>query len=333
MKKFVAALVGILVLAACARIQPPPRLATATVSVEKPTIRINFSITNNVTDVPLDLALETLTAKGYTIEHVPFDKIELVPAAMERGDLDIANGSYQLMWSALAKGAPAKTILQRNANQFVIAVGQDVKSCADLKGKSIAMGTAKGILPAMLTEYFAKKCPGVTPEMIVVSGSNNRMPALVAGAVPAAQLELDDMLRLEQQAPGRFHSLIDFGKEFPDYGLNGHYVSDSFAQKHPEAVRDFIRALLDAHRRLQDPKVLQAAIVKYVNLDETTAARAAGTYLSQKMWDVNGGLTQQSVDHLRAFLIGAHAIPPGTTADQVVDLSFLNDVLDEMGRK
>lgn len=328
-----AIIIALLVLVNACRVVPGTPAPHATPSGKGGTIRINFSVTTNVTDVPMAIAEEILTAQGYTIEHVTFNKIELVPAAMEKGDLDLANGSYQLMWAALAKGAPAKTILQRNGNQYVIAASRDLKSCADLQGKPIAMGTSKGILPAMLTEYFAKQCPGVTPETLVIGGSNNRIPALMTGAVPAAQLELDDMARLEEQAPGRFHALIKFGQEFPDYGINGHYVSDRFAREHPEAVRDFIRATLEAHRRIQDPAVLRAAIIKYVKLDEATASRVANQYLAQKMWDVNGGLTQQSVENLLAFLIRAQALPAGTTVEQVADLSYLNAVLGEIGRK
>jgi ABC-type nitrate/sulfonate/bicarbonate transport system substrate-binding protein len=334
MKRLLLLVTCLALFAGCASMPTMPTPAPGTLgSPSRGTIRVNHSLSLNVTDVPLAVAEEILREKGYTIESVDFDKIELVPPALERGELDIANGGYQVMWPALAKGAAAKTILQRNGNQYVIASSTDLKSCNDLQGKSIALGTARGMLTEMLKEYFAVRCPGVTPELVVVPGSNNRVPALVSGAVPAAQLELDDMIRLEAQEPEGFHPIIAFGKEFPDYGINGYYVSDAFAQSSPEAVRDFIRAILETHRRFRDPEILKQAILKHTELDEASATRAAETYHAQNMFDANGGLTDSSVQNLLTFMISSGTLPEGTSADQVADLHFLNEILEEMGRE
>ncbi len=334
LKQLLPALALVVLIAGCANLPVLPTVAPAApTTASLGTIRVNHSLSLNVTDVPLALAEEMLRAQGYTIEAVDFEKIELVPSALESGELDIANGGYQVMWPALAKGAAAKTIMQRNGNQYVIGTGSAISSCSDLQGKPIALGTARGMMADMLKQYFQTKCPGITPELIVVAGSNNRVPALVSGAIPAAQLELDDMIRLDAQQPDAFHALIAFGKEFPDYGVNGYYVSDAFAQSNPRAVRDFLRAMLQVHRRIQDPAILTQAILKHTELDRTSAEIAAETYLAQNMWDVNGGLTDSSVNNLLTLMIGTGTLPPETTPNQVADLSFLNQVLDELGRK
>jgi ABC-type nitrate/sulfonate/bicarbonate transport system substrate-binding protein len=170
--------------------------------------------------------------------------------------------------------------------------------------------------------------------MVVINGSTNRVAALQAGELDTARLEIVDWLQLERQVPGKFSVLIDFGKEFPLVQFSSFTVRRAWAEQNPEAVKDFIRALLTAHRRVAgNPQLFSEQIVKYLSLPPADATIAADAYLKLGVWDVSGGLTDTSIDYMIDFLTTAGSLPGGVKPNDVADLPYLNAVLDDIGRK
>ena len=51
------------------------------------------------------------------------------------------------------------------------------------------------------------------------------------------------------------------------------------------------------------------------------------------MWSPNGGLTEQNVRYTLSMLIDGQLVPAGIKPEDVADLSYLNTVLDEIGRQ
>jgi ABC-type nitrate/sulfonate/bicarbonate transport system substrate-binding protein len=114
----------------------------------------------------------------------------------------------------------------------------------------------------------------------------------------------------------------------------GVHASRAFAEQHPEAVRAYIRALLLVHRAIRaNPAELQNGVVKFLGLDPKTAETIAQAYLARNLWDSNGGLTPADVQYSIDFFTKAKSVPEGLTVEGVADLSYLNAVLDEIGRK
>lgn len=170
--------------------------------------------------------------------------------------------------------------------------------------------------------------------MVVISSSNSRAAALVAGQVSAAQLELQDVFQLERQSPGRFYTLLQTSKEFPDVAVFVYTVRQDWAAQHPKAVRAFIRAFVDAQRTvIDDPSRVRDEAVKPTAVDAADAEALGDTYRTRRLWDPNGGLSHARVQASLDFLAAARAIPEGLTPDRVADLSYLNAVLAEAGRR
>jgi ABC-type nitrate/sulfonate/bicarbonate transport system substrate-binding protein len=277
------------------------------------------------------MALDELRQQGYTIEATQFARFDLVTAALIKGDLDIAGASNQTAWAAIAKGAPIRAIVSWVGNQFRLVTKAEIKSCADLKGKSIAIGSTASIHALMLEQYLKRNCPGIETQVVVVPSNSSRFSALVSGEIIAAVLETDYALQLDRQSPGRFHTFSHFAQEFPQVELGGYYVHDNFV-KHPEIIKDYVRAMIRARRRIQDKQVLRDAVNKYLP-DDAGAFAAVDTYLAENVWDVNGGLTPERIQFTLDFMTKANMLPAGLRADQIADLSYLNAVLDEIGRK
>lgn len=329
---FISALVS----SACAASVSPT--GAATVKPPTPpksgTIRIGFSSSVDMGDVPSYMAHELLTAQGYTLQVITFASADLQAAALAQGELDIANGGVRPIWIAIGKGADARTIMEQVANAWMLVAKSEYTACADLQGKRIAFTSAAALNRALFDAYVQQQCPGLKFETLLISGSESRMAALLAGELDAAPLELADWIQMQQKAPQRFNGMVDFARELPTLKTTGVYVRRAFAEQKPEAVRDYIRALLTVHRALRvDPAQLQNAAVKFLKVDPATAQTITQAYLARQMWDVNGGLTRQAVQFSIDFFTKIKSIPEGLTVEAVADLSYLDAVLAEIGRK
>jgi NitT/TauT family transport system substrate-binding protein len=187
---------------------------------------------------------------------------------------------------------------------------------------------------ALINSYISQKCHGTQPQIIVVSGSDNRATALLAGQLDAGLLEIADWVQLDAKAPGKFHIIFNFAQDLPDIVITGMYVSDDFAAKHPVAVKDYLRANLQVNRDIaQDHSILLNEAASQLDIGAAQLKPVVEEYMQLKAWDVNGGLTVEKVKANVDFVKTLEGTDPNITPENAADLSYLNAVLDEIGRK
>lgn len=321
---------------ACAAPRPnapnAPLTASPTAAPAKSgTIRIDVPADADVADIPWLMAIDSLEEQGYTTETISFSSAALSVTAMTQGDIDMATTTNQVAWAAVGKGAPVASFMDKAANTSMIITGQDVQTCADWDGKSVAIPNVSSVSGVLFNTYMEMHCPDTQPEAVMLSGGSNRTAALLAGAVDAAAQDLDDLIRIEQDRPGDFRVTIDFAQEFPRVHIYSYAMSRDFAEQHPEIVKDVIRAVLTARRSLQDPQVLRDAISKYMELEPDRAQQMADTYLAQEVWDVSGAHVLEMVQATLDFLQTQGTLPAELSPEDVADLSYLDAVVDEIG--
>ena len=322
--------------AATPALSPTALAATATVPapIAKPArLRIEIPTPPDIGDIPRLIAYDTMKAKGYSVESLSLADTTSTILAVEKGDLDFANIANSSAWTAIQKGAPLVTLLDDTSNTYILAANKDVRQCADLNGKRVAVPSLSGSQAIMLSRYIETHCPGTKPNYLVISGKSNRPAGLLAGELDAALMDQADMPSLLSQRPGDFQAFLVFGQEFPELTTLSQFTRRDLATQYPEAVKDWLRALLDARRRIQDPQVLAGEFVKRLGIDPVVAQATAAAYLEHKYWDVNGRYTPQIIQQNIDFYITAGSLKEGLKANDVADLSFLNAVLDDIGRK
>lgn len=296
-------------------------------------LRITDTGPKDIKSLPFLMTLDELRQQGFDVEVVSVQSFDLVPDVLLHGDGEIGRISTQAAWTANAKGASLRTIVEANGTWEVVTQ-HDIDNCRDLDGKGAAFGSTRGVNVAMFKQFIAKHCPGSEPHLVVISNSASRAAALMTGQVAAAQLEVQDVAHLERQAPGRFRPLLQAEKEFPDVVVVAYAVREEWARDHPDAVRAFIRAFVQSQRRLIDtPQRVRDEASARLSLDDGVVQTLAEAYRSRGLWEANGGLTSARIQTSIDFLTAARALPPGLTPDRVVDLSYLNAVLDEIGRR
>lgn len=298
------------------------------------TLRYFDLINLDVRDVPLLMALEAMEAEGYGIEKTYLASGALIAEALARGDADIGMLNNQTMWLAISKGAAVRTIAQFTATTSVLVGKQEIASCAELHNKRVAMPATRGLSPALFDLYLKQKHPGVVPQMLVIPESAGRVAALLVGEIDASNLPGEELLKLQRQAPGKFHLLMSYAQEFPEVQIDGLQMRRSWAEEHPQAVKDFLRALLKAHRQVTaNPQLLYDESVKRLGLDPATAKAVCDAHLQSTIWHANGGLTTENVQYTLDFLTNLGVLQGGLKVEDVAELSYLKAVLDELGRR
>jgi ABC-type nitrate/sulfonate/bicarbonate transport system substrate-binding protein len=327
--------------AACVAVPPPAPVSPGESARAEPTavpragkLRLAFVSPLDLRELPLLIALGDLEAQGYTVEKIGLANTSLVVEALVRGDADLAAANNQTTWAAIAKGAELRSIVQRSRSTISVVTRQELKTCADLGKLSVASSAPSNIVPTLLNLYVKQHCPGTELDFLVISDQNSRVAALVAGAADAAILDAEYLLAVERQAPGRFHVLIPLAQEYPQVEHNSIQARTAWLREQPDAARALLRAFLTANRRISaNPDVLVEEAVKRLEMDPAVAREVGEVLLRASLWDPNGGPTRESVQSTLDILAGAGTLPASLKVDDVADLSYLNTVLDEIGRK
>ena len=297
-------------------------------------IRLALGTYGGVDWVPTLMALEMLAKMGYDVQHTNYAQTELIVEALARGDADFGGASSRSLWAAVSKGANVMTIMEQMANEWQIYAIPEIQTCADLDGRRLAQHSESSAGKAMTDAYIAANCPGIEPQLLIIPGSENRAAALIASEIDATPLAIADVLQLEREAPRRFHTLTNFAVDLPDLLTILIDVNGDFAARHPQAVRDFIKAMLIAHRQIQDePGAFEAAALRLSVADPQIVPDILDSYLAIDAFDANGGLTAEAVQYSLDYYVESQQLEPGLTVADVADFSYLEDVLDEIGRR
>lgn len=298
------------------------------------TIRLLVITNTDIRDIPLGLAVESLKAQGYDVEITQMANGVLMTEALAHGDAELGSFNNQTLWTAIAKGVKARTLMQRLNFPNLLVARREVKDCRALNGKPLAIGAQTGLNPLLVELWLERNCPQTKPRLLVVPESTGRAAAVAAGAVDAALLPLEEFLKLQQQTPGQYVALVDLVKAFPLLQVNGVHARTDWLQQNPQAAKDFIRALLLAHRSVIDnPQVLYDKAVEQLKLDSNAAKTLVDAYLAANAWDPNGALTRENIQYTLDFLKQTKDVPAELTFEDVADLSYLNAVLAELGRR
>jgi NitT/TauT family transport system substrate-binding protein len=295
-------------------------------------LRVAFSSTPDFGDLPALMALDQLADQGYEVTVTNYAEAEFAVDALAGGDADISHGAISTHWAGVALGAPIVTVMEQAANGWHIYATLDVETCAALDGKRFAVSGEGSVSAAMSDIYVQENCPDIERQIVLIQGSGNRAAALLAGEIDATPLELANVVELDQQAPGQFHVLVDFAQELPGLKTTGVHVNRDFATAHPQAVTDYLAALLGVHRQIAaDHDLLISEATRRLDAEPDTLPQVVEAHFAINAWDVNGGLTEDAVEYTLRFFTDSGELEAGLEPSEVADLTFLNDVLDDLG--
>lgn len=294
-------------------------------------IRIGYAGVLDVGDAAQEIAHASLEAAGYTVVEQPFATIEALVDAVSRGDVHFGTGATRAFWAAISRGARVRTVMEHVGNVHRLVVAGTPPDCrAALHGRRLALQSEGAAGTALARAWMAAHCEGVVPEVVMVPGSPNRFAAALSGAVDATVLQLSDVARLTQAAPGRFSVMGDFAREWPGLMVTGLHVNTDLAASQPDLARDYVRARVLANRTAMadSPQVLAHARRILGGGDWTAEVEE---YADRAVWAADGGLTRKGVVDTLRFLIDESGLDGSLTPEAVADLSILDDVMRGLG--
>ena len=297
-------------------------------------IRVAFSSIVDIGDVPSLMAHALLATQGYEVVPTFYARAQLAADALARGQADVGNGSTRTYWAAAAKGAGIATVMEQVGNGWSIVTAPGIQRCADLHARPFAMTGEGSVSTALSRSYLKRRCPGVEPRFLTIAGSEHRAAALLAGRIDGAPLELAETLYLAGRAPGQFRTLVSFADELPSVVTTGVHVNRAWAERHPGAVRDYVKTLVTVHRQvIAHPELLADEARRRLRIDPAFLPEIVAAHVRTAAWHANGRLTPAAVRDTLAFFVASADLPDGMAPERVADLGPLHHVLDEMGRR
>jgi ABC-type nitrate/sulfonate/bicarbonate transport system substrate-binding protein len=251
-----------------------------------------------------------------------------IVAALDKGDIDVGKNATPYLIQAVLKGSDAVAIASQTTNPiYSLIVRPEIKSFADLKGKTLGLSTpgdtitlsavrllsAKGLKPS---EYTAK----------VVVGTPARFDCLKSGecaAVPMGQPE--DLEAIKQGFP-RLGFTHEAGS---DLIFNVDMARRAWGEQNKETVVRFVRAMASAYEFMNDPRnrdEITTMIKESGKLSNDVAREIFAPYLdpAKNVLPRRGELSLAAFNRVLALMSEVGAIPsPPPVAEKFVDLQYL----------
>lgn len=185
------------------------------------------------------------------------------PAVVQQvvgGSLDIGISNFDAIIRAIQAGAPITMIGSSMLKiPFALVSKADVKTAADLKGKSVCVSTnPKGPDVVYLQRWL--KTNGVDPKdvsLIYVGAAPDRLAALVNGTVAASSVTQPFDFRAIAMG---YRRLADFGDLAGDYGFLAFVCRKDWIASNADTVRGFLRGEKRGSDWVHDPNNKAQAI-------------------------------------------------------------------------
>jgi NitT/TauT family transport system substrate-binding protein len=284
-------------------------------------------------------AIDELKGQGYTIETPVLTESELVSQGVASGQFQFGSGANSAALLAMEKGAAMKFVVDRNANEWVVVVTKNIANCEQLASSRVAIHSSGSVSGAMLRDWIKKQCPGSTFAPLIISGSQNRAAALLAGQIDGTPAELRDWIAISSKNGDDYKVLVDFAGDLPDLHPTSLYGNTEWITKNPDVTKDLVREIVLQHRRINsEPGYLLSLYQKFLPdeaADVAIAKLVTDKYVELGLFDDNGGLTTAAVDYTVKFFgpNGTGDLAADLPVDAVSDLSFLQKALAEVGTK
>jgi NitT/TauT family transport system substrate-binding protein len=297
-------------------------------------VRFAYPSSADMGDIPSLLAWEQLKKQG--IEVIPsfFPKTDLAVHAVVAGEADIGSAAGIAVIKAVESGMNLRIIGEQVRNEWQLVTPVSLKEPKQLDGKRVGYHA-----PITVTEALVKWMANhykITPNWMIIAGSDVRAEALMRGQLDATPAEVADVLNILNAKPGQFHVLISYAKTFPQLIGSMYFARADYVQKNAALVESVLEAILKSHRSAEEsPALIKENALRL--LPETKPAlidATAATYKELRIWDINGGADRERGEASIKFFEEAGLLKKGAVSfQQAFDTGPLGTVLKKTGRK
>ena len=236
------------------------------------------------------LALDRAKANGLDYEWTAFSDEELAIQSVLSGQMDIGFGTP---YSAMQKSkAPIRIIFQLSKLKFFPVTTKDYSKLEDLDGEPILLHSRGGGTDS-IANVIEDRLGMKFGERSYISGSANRVAALLANQAQATIIDLSNKNKIMASHGDKFNTLPMFDVDASDEAL---FANVDWIKANEESVNIFVSALLSVYRDMaNDPTIVRRETNPdgpIGELPEEVLAELDGFYadaVAGGLYDVNGG--------------------------------------------
>jgi NitT/TauT family transport system substrate-binding protein len=222
-----------------------------------------------------------------------------------------------------ARGLPVKIVLLGTMRPFWgLVVRPEVKSVAELKGKSMAV---PGLLGSQqISAKFILKQHGLDPERDVIYrivDTGTRIAAMLSGTVDSSMMDYGEAFRAKKAGfkmlinAAEVHGLIAGG-----LGVNTKKLKDQ-----PDQVRRVLKAMVQALKYVQEsPEGTQQVMMNWLKLDREMASDIY--QMARNNYTKNGMVEEATMNSLVTAMLAEAGIK-NIAPSQLVDFTLLQQAL------
>lgn len=230
------------------------------------------------------------------------------------------------------KGIDDLAIIAGGSKSTHMIIGKKhIKKYEDLRGATIGVSTLTSGTASLLRRVLKANGLEYPKDYSLVNvGGGPALIAIASGNVAAGILSVPLNFRAQQLGLSVIGKVTDV---FPDYLLSSFSVRRRWAQEHRAEVIKFLKALLKAHKWLEENRDDGAAfLANELRLKPVLARRGLDYYLDHRAWEPDLGV---NLDGLKAFLDvyqeRADAAGPLPNLEKYLEFSYLKTALKELG--
>jgi len=297
-------------------------------------VRFAYPSSADMGDIPSLLAWEQLKKQGIEVVPTFFPKTDLAVQAVVAGEADIGSAAGIAVIKAVESGMNLRIIGEQVRNEWQLVTPVALKDPKQLDGKRIGYHAPITVTEA-LVKWMAQHYK-ITPNWMIIPGSDVRSEALMRGQLDATPAEIGDVLNILTAKPGQFHVMISYANTFSKLISSMYFARADYVQKNAAIVESVLEAILRSHRSAEErPASVKENALRL--LPETKPALVdaiAGTYRELRIWDVNGGAGKERGDASIKFFEESGLLKKNAvTFKQSFETGPLDNVLKKIGRK
>lgn len=236
------------------------------------------------------LALDRAKVNGLDYEWTAFSDEELAIQSVLSGQMDIGFGTP---YSAMQKSkAPIRIIFQLSKLKFFPVTTKDYSKLEDLDGEPILLHSRGGGTDS-IANVIEDRLGMKFGERSYISGSANRVAALLANQAQATIIDLSNKNKIMASHGDKFNTLPMFDVDASDEAL---FANVDWIKANEESVNIFVSALLSVYKDMaNDPTIVRRETNPdgpIGELPEEVLAELDGFYadaVAGGLYDVNGG--------------------------------------------
>lgn len=297
-------------------------------------VRFAYPSSADMGDIPSLLAWEQLKKQGIEVVPTFFPKTDLAVQAVMAGEADIGSAAGIAVVKAVESGMNVRIIAEQVRNEWQLVTPVSFKDPKQLDGKRVGYHAPITVTEA-LVKWMAQHYK-ISPNWMIIPGSDVRSEALMRGQLDATPAEIGDVVNILTTKPGQFHVLISYAKIFPQLIGSMYFSRTDYVQQNGPVVEAVLETILRTHRTLEEkPALVREQALRL--LPETKPEQVdiiAKDYRDLRIWDVNGGAGKERGNASIKFFEEAGLLKKdAVTFAQAFEVAPLEKVLKKIGVK